>query len=407
MKKILFSALKHADFKKMWLSQVFSQIALNMLTFTLVLHIFDLTRRATSISLVMLASAIPVALIGPFSGVLADRIDYRKIMIYTNFLRFLVALLLLLADTNVLALLEIIFLMSAISQIFTPAESSSVPLLVPEEKLVSANSLVMITTYATLLVGYTIAGPLMNLIGTFWLYIFCAILYLIATWFTSQLSNYDSKVAKTLSIENLAKGIDQVWDEAIAGFNYIRSKKEILSPMIKLTVGWTVLGALITLLPSYGSEVLNINPRFIGPVIIGPAGIGMIIAAFSLTKRIKLNHSREINWGFFIVGISLLLFAGYYFYQHFYFSKALIILLVVIMGFGSSMIQISAQTLLHINSDEKKRGRVFGISSMQLRLATCLPALVVAAVSDLTSPLITMILLAVTVFIYSLILVFE
>lgn len=407
MKKTLFDVLEYADFKKMWLSQVFSQIALNMLTFTLVLHIFDLTGKATSISLVMLASAIPVALIGPFSGVLADRIDYRKIMIYTNILRFFVALLLISADNNVLALLEIIFLMSAISQVFTPAESSSVPLLVPKEKLVPANSMVMMTTYATLLVGYSIAGPLMNYIGTFWLYIICAMFYMIATWYTKGLSNYDGKISKHLSIENIAKGIDKVWDEAIAGFNYIRNNEKILFPMIKLTIGWTVLGALITLLPSYGSEVLKISPKFIGPLVIGPAGVGMILAAILINKRIKLNHTKEMNWGFFIVGVSLLLFSGYFLYQNLYLSRLFVILFIIIMGFGSSMIQISAQTLLHINSDEEKRGRVFGISSMQLRLATSLPALIIAAVSDLTSPLITMILLAVTVFIYSLILVFE
>lgn len=407
MEKSFFSVLKYPDFKKIWLSQVFSQIALNMLTFALVLHIFELTGKATSISLVMIATAIPVAIFGPFSGVLADKIDYKKILIYSNFLRFIIVLMLLFANNNVLAFLEIIFMVSAVSQIFTPAESSSIPLIVPRKELVSANSMVMSTTYITLLIGYSIAGPLLNLFGTIWLFVLCAVLFLLATEANRLLSNFDTKEIRKITIERIASSVDKVWVEMKSGFSYIKNNKKILNPMIKMTIGWTVLGAFITLLPSFGQSVLKIDPKLVGPYIIAPAGVGMFFSALFLSRKEKIKYTRIINLGFIISSIALVAFSFYSFFESIPFSRLIVLLLVVVIGFGSSMIQIPAQTLLHINSDEGKRGRVFGLSSMQLRLATSLPTIIVAAVADLTSPMVTMIILAIGIFLYSLTLIFE
>lgn len=407
MRNSFLNVLRYSDFKKIWLSQVFSQIALNIVTFTLVLDIYEKTKSNTSISLVMIASAIPVAILGPFSGAIADRIDYRKIMLFTNIFRFGAAILLILAHTNILAMLEIIFLISALSQFFTPAESSSIPLVVPKEKLVHANSLVMTTTYATLLIGYASAGPIMNYIGSKWLFVICAGLFLLATEATRLLSNFDKKEIRKLSIQTLASDIAEVWKEVKDGLKYLKGRANVLNPMIKLTIGWTMLGALITLLPAFGESVLKIDPKFIGPAIIGPAGVGMLIAAMVLSKRSKLSQSKVLDGGFIVAGIGLMLFALFGFYESVYLSRFLLIGLVIVLGFGTAMIQISAQTLLHLNSQEDQRGRVFGISSMQLRLATSLPAVVVGGMADLTSPMVTMIILASLFFIYSFSLIFE
>jgi MFS family permease len=322
-------------------------------------------------------------------------------------LRVVIVLLLLFAANNVLALLEIIFLVSAVSQIFTPAESSSIPMIVPEKELVSANSMVMSTTYVTLLFGYAIAGPLLNLFGATWLFVSCAILFLLATEATRMLSNFDTKEIRKITIEKIASSMDKVWIEMKTGFTYIKNSKKILYPMIKLTIGWTVLGAFITLLPSFGQSVLGIDPKLVGPYIIAPAGVGMLLSALFLSRKEKIKHNRIINLGFLISSIALVAFSFYSFFEFIPFSRLIVLLLVVLIGFGSSLIQIPAQTLLHLNTEEEKRGRVFGLSSMQLRLATSLPTIIVAAVADLTSPMVTMILLAVGIFLYSLTLIFE
>lgn len=407
MQNSFLNVLRYPDFKKIWLSQVFSQIALNIVTFALVLHIYDITGRAYAISLVMIASAIPIALFGPFSGVVAEKFNFRKILIYTNILRFVAALLLIPASRDVLAMLEIILIISGLSQIFTPAESSSIPSLVPKNKLMEANSCVLTTTYVTLLLGYSMAGPILKYLGNFWLFVICAILFLIAAWATYALSQYDKKEHSLPSLVNLASSISHVWHDSLEGLRYFRGKTSLTKPMMKLTIGWVILGAFITLLPAFSETVLEMNPKLIGTFIIAPAGFGMVMSLVFMNKRHLVPNEKTINRGFFIFGLALLFLSLYRFYSFLSLRIFILMILIIFMGYGSGYIQVTAQTLLHLNSEENKRGRVFGFSSMQLRLATTLPALFVGGMADLTSPMITMIILALLVFIYAMILVFE
>lgn len=406
MKNSFSKVLKNRDFKRMWFSQVFSQIALNMLTFGSVLHIFELTGKATSISLVMVASAIPVAIFGPFSGVLADRVDYRKILIYTNILRVLAIIFILLSTRNILALLEVIFIVSALSQIFSPAESAAIPLVVPKNQLVGANSTVMTTTFVTILIGYCAAGPLLSLIGAFWLFAICGLFFVMASWATFLLSNFDKKKIEKLTITKFAAGIEHVWREAKTGLHYVTDSRDIWQPMLKLTIGWTIFGSLITILPAFSDSILKIDPKFIAPMVVAPAGIGMFLATLLLNKKTKVSM-QFMNAGFLLAGITMLIFALYPLYSHFFLAIIILLICAMLFGYGTSLIQIPGQTLLHLNSEQDKRGRVFGMSTMMLRLATTLPSLVIGGVSDLTSPLVTMILLATVTMVYSIILIFE
>jgi len=406
MANSFLKVLENRDFKRMWFSQLFSQIALNMLTFGSVLHIFELTGKATSISLVMIASAIPVAIFGPFSGVLADRVDYRKILIYTNLLRVVAIIFLLYSTRNLLAIFEVIFIISALSQIFSPAESAAIPLVVPKNQLVSANSAVMTTTFVTLLIGYCVAGAFLSLLGAFWLFAICGFLFIVASWATFLLSNFDNKKTEKLTITKFATGIEHVWREMKTGLHYVTDSKDILRPMIRLTIGWTIFGSLITILPAFSASILKIDPKLIAPLVVAPAGVGMFLATLSLNKKTTVNMGL-MNMGFLLAGVAMFIVSFYPLYSHFFLAIVVLLILAVIFGYGTSLIQIPGQTLLHLNSEQDKRGRVFGMSTMMLRLATTLPSVIVGGISDLTSPLITMILLGTITIIYAVILMFE
>lgn len=400
MASTFISVLKYRDYLHLWLSQITSQVALNMLNFALVLHIYQLTGSTTSISLVLIASAIPSVIFGPFSGVLADRINYKKILSVTNFLRFLAVLLLFLAKNNVLAMLEIVFLISTFSQFFAPAELSSIPLVVPKNKLVGANSIIMTTMYASLLIGYSIAGPLMSLMTMNGLFLICCLLYLFATVAIMRLTNYDTKQTKKISLSNLARDIESIWLETRQGIKKVRMTSKISQPMFKMAIGWMILGAFVVLLPAFAETNLKISTNLVGLVVIAPAGIGMLIGSLILDRKKTFDFNRAINKAFFLIGVALLLFSVYRLYDEFALARFISTLLVIAIGVGSSIVYISAQTALHINAEEKWRGRVFGINSMLINIAMSVPALVVGGIADLTTPFIAMLLIAFGVFVY-------
>lgn len=392
------TVLRYRDFLKIWISQLTSQTALNMLNFALILHIYQLTGSTTTISLVLIASAIPSVILGPFSGVFADRFNYKKILTYTNFLRFFAVLLLLFAQNNVLALLEIIFIISSVAQFFAPAEQASIPLIVPKHRLIGANSVIVTTTYATLLIGYSVAGPIMRFTSTSFLFLICGLLYLIATLSINSMTNYDLKKIKKITLSTLAIEFENIWKSTKEGIAYGLSNRPILRTLIKLAAGWVALGSFLVLLPGFGTSILKLPADLVGPYVIAPAGIGMIIAAYILDKRKRVNLDSASNWSFIGVGITLFLFAAFKFYHAFAFSRVIVTIIAIGLGFGCSILYISSQTFLHLKTEEKLRGRVFGLAAMLINLAISIPALVVGGISDATSPFVAMIALSIGIF---------
>ncbi len=407
MSNTFAGVLKFRNFYKLWIAQITSQVAHHMLNFALLLHIYDLTKSTTSISLVLIASALPSVIFGPFSGVIADRFNFKKILTYTNILRFFAVLLLFVVKDNVLGILEVIFAISLITQFFSPAENASIPLIVPKEKLVATNSVIMTTMYGSLLIGYSIAGPIMGWLSTEWLILLCALLYLISTWAVNSMRNYDQKEVKKITLTTLAKDIENIWSDTKGAIPIIFKRKKIFSPMMKLTAGWAMLGSFIILMPSFGENVLNIAPRFIGPAIIAPSGLGMLLGAWLLDRKKKFSIVRAMNKSFVVVAATLLLFSLYGFYETFFLSRLVSTLLVIGLGAGTSIVYISAQTALHLNSNKEDRGKVFGISTMFINLAMSVPAVLIGGVADATSPFYAMIMLSVILSLYGLRLMIE
>lgn len=402
MRSGFFSILKNKDFSKLWSAQVLSQLAFNMLNFALILKIYRSTGSITSVSLVLISSALPSILFGPFSGVIADRLNYKTILVFTNALRFLAVLLLILADGNVLAVLEVVFLINAITQFFAPAENSSFPLIIEKSKLLNANSLSISTLYGALLIGYSIGGPVFNAIGSTLFFVVCALMYLCSAFLCHNMSDYDKKEVRPLSILTLAKDISSVWADTKNGIKYIYKDVNVRSPLVKFTLGWIVLGAFVVLLPAFGESVLRIAAPNVGWSIIAPAGLGMLIGAYVLQKRgDNLDKKQTVDLGFIIISLGLFALIMFPLYGHFFISRILMVVSTIVLGFGTSMVYISSQTMLHMNSDNQMRGRVFGITLMLANLAMSLPGLFVGGLADLTSPLIAMAILGIVLFAYT------
>lgn len=391
--------LKNKDFSKLWISQLLSQLAYHMLTYMMILHIYDLTKSLTVISLVMIATSIPSVIFGPFSGVFSDRIDKKKILLITNFARFLIVILLIPLVRNTLADLEIIFLLATVTQFFAPAETSSIPKILPENDFVAANSLYMTTMYASLLVGYSVAGPIQYLVGSRLAFTFVAILYLGAAVANFLMTNYDKSEHKS-SIISFVKDFSTVWSETKEGIYYLIRNKSVYQPMIRLSLGWAMLGAFVVVLPGFAERDLNISTKLVGTLLIAPAGLGMLIAAYLLDKKKNYCKIRATEIGFLLCGFSLIFFTLFRVYGDFNFSLVIPVLLMIVLGASASIVYISSQTLLHLNSEEKIRGRVFGLSSMLISLAMSLPALFIGGLADLTSPFITLLALSILIVVY-------
>ena len=192
--------LSRGEFRKLWLGQIFSQLADK---FYIVLMVFLIAQywvtenpqadpalaeaaaairmgvenRAQIITLlatgIYVANTIPAMLLGTVAGVWADRWPKRAVMVSSNALR---AGLLLLAPLALLpgptwlglswgywALVAMTVLESVLTQFFAPAEQAAIPLLVPSHQLLAANSLYQATSMGATIVGFALGDPILRL----------------------------------------------------------------------------------------------------------------------------------------------------------------------------------------------------------------------------------------------------
>src|SRR6476646_1744818 len=144
------AVLRNRNFLYLWMAQIFSQLAQQMINFALVVQVTDLSAASgTAVAGIIICFTVPAILFSAIAGVFVDRQSKKRMLVITNVARGVVVLLYVLTvalphldqAAGVLILYVNTLIFSAVSQFFVPAEAAMIPLLVPREKLIAANSL--------------------------------------------------------------------------------------------------------------------------------------------------------------------------------------------------------------------------------------------------------------------------
>jgi MFS family permease len=163
--------------KKLWnkdflllifVGQVTSLFGNAILRFALPLYILELTGSAATFGMVSALSFLPMVIMSPLGGIIADRVNKKWVIVALDFITTAFILLYIMVSGFVgvlpvtVAMLMILF---AIQGMYTPAVQSSVPLLVPLDKLVTANAVVNLVTSLSGMIGPVIGGILFAQFG--------------------------------------------------------------------------------------------------------------------------------------------------------------------------------------------------------------------------------------------------
>src|SRR3989440_4251044 len=164
--------LRKRNFLRLWLAQLISMTIFNASNYALLVLIEEVTGSTTLVGLAIICFSLPALLFGAPAGVYVDRMNKRRVLWASNCLRaiatFLFVIALLLNRHQLIPIYLLTFLISCIGQFFTPAEGSSIPLLVNEDELVPALSLFNITLMLAQAIGFILFAPLvLSLLPTF------------------------------------------------------------------------------------------------------------------------------------------------------------------------------------------------------------------------------------------------
>ena len=346
------------NYRATWTGQVVSEIGdhfNNIAVFSLAL---ENTRSGMVVTFIMLSRAIPAILAGPLAGVVLDRFDRKRIMIASDLIRAVVALLFIFAIPRATTglLYPLSGLLMFASPFFTSGRSAILPTIASDEELHTANSLTQTTQWTTLTIGAFLGGVSVKL-GYEWAFFFNAMSFVFSALCISTLRapGFGFRAPRREIKALTEASVMRPWHDYIDGLRYIRSTP-LITGIVLIAVGWATGGGAAQILFSlFGELVFHRGAVGIG-YLFGSAGIGLLIGgAFAhwLGKRIGFDgYKRTVAICYVVHGGSYVIFSQM---KHFWAAMLFIGLSRAAVAV-SSVLNIS-QLLRHVANEF--RGRVF------------------------------------------------
>lgn len=362
------------NFYLLFISQILSQVTVNMMNFLLLARLFESTGSSIATSLLWVAYALPTIFFGPIGAGIVDLVSRRKMLVITNLLQAIVIFVYIFNHQySIFLLFAVIVAYSFLNQFYVPAESASLPSLVSKTKLAKANSLFFLTQQLSLVVGFGFAGVIQKFIGFKGSLILCSGLLFVAAFSVYFLPNMNPTKKLPKNFEAILKTF---FNHILEGYKFIKEKKTILYPLSLLFAAQVGLAIITANLPTIGKEILDVSMAYVGLLVVVPAGIGATIGSIFVTRMVKNKWRKKkiIDVSMAILGFATLalVFGGVI-------STPL---LVVLVGLGFVGINIPTLTFLQEVTPEWLRGRVFGNLWFMITIATIFPIIFSGVISE-------------------------
>lgn len=383
-------------FAKLWGAQVLSLIAQNLLNFSLIIRVYELaqgTRFAnSSVSLLILSFGVPSVLFAAVAGIYVDHWDRKLVMVVSNLTRAVLVLLYLVSGFNLLVVLVLTFLISSITQFFTPAEAAAIPALVGDKLLIAANSLFVLTFYACFIIGYSAAAPIILAFGRNFPYVLTSAMFgvaaVLAVWLPRLMPRHKTS-------PRFGELVAKTGAEMRKNWRTIKSQPQLYFPIIQLSIIQALIGVVLALAPALSKALLKVPLEDASHVLVIPAGIGMVLGVLLVGQLAKRRPKLAIvTTGLVATGAALtaLGLTGQLYrtiHGNFIATQAQVAVIVAgllaILGLMNAVISVAAQTMLQEGTTDQTRGKVFGALNMMINIAATLPVFLAGIFADLFS----------------------
>jgi MFS family permease len=344
----MFSSLKVKYFRIYWLGMFVSLIGTNMQFVAQGWLVFQLTNSAFLLGVVGFLGAIPVFVLSLFGGVLADRVNKRSILFFTQIAFMLLAFLLaVLTQFQLIRPQQIMFiaLLNGIIMAFdAPARQSIVVELVGKKHLFNAITLNSVAFNSSRIIGPAIAGVLISIIGM------SGCFYLNGVSFLAVIAAlFWIKLGGTMTRNN-----NSAFKDLKEGLVFISRNRSILG-LLSLVSVMSLFGiSYIMLMPVFAGNVLHVGVRGLG-VLMSSIGVGALIGSLILARLGDFKYKGKLlTWSVFLFSFLLINFS---------LSKSYIWSIVSLILLGSISLPATAviNTLLQVNVPDEFRGRIMGL----------------------------------------------
>ncbi len=355
--KLMFRSLKYKNFRLFVEGQSLSLIGTWLQMVALTWLVYKMTNSAMILGIVGFSGQIPVFLIGPFAGVLADRWNRHKLLLVTQSLALVQALILtILVFLGIIQIWHIIILsifLGIINALDMPIRQSFVFDMIEDHKEDVGNAIALNSSMVNLarLGGPTIAGIIIATLGEGWCFLLNSISF-VAVIISLLRMDIKPKIASTKEF--------RIIEELKEGFNYSFKFQPIRVLIFLLAIVSLVSSSLTLLAPIFAKEYLQGGASIYG-FLIGAYGAGALFGAiYLLNKKNILGLGKIIVFAVASFGLGIILFG---------FSRIVYISVPIMLFSGTGMMLhiASTNTLLQTIAEENKRGRVMSFYGMAFR----------------------------------------
>ena len=349
-----FAALRHRDFRLLWLGLIVSVTGSQMQTVAINWHVYELTQSAVALGLVGLFRGVPVIVCSLIGGVVADAVNRKRLMIITQTVMLTSAGLLTATTLAGIKSVWPIYLLSALASAATafdlPARQSLMPSLVPLEDFPNAVSLSMIVFNVATISGPALAGVILGARGPAVIYAFNAVSFLaviiaLLAMRVSGSPDLQSDRRQALSFAAMKEGLQFVW------------RTPIMVQTMTLDFVATFFASATLLLPIFARDILQVGAHGYGLLAAAPA-IGSVITAFFMARIGTFRREgRIVVWAVAVYGVATMAFG---LSRVFWFS----LLMLALTGAADTVSTVLRQTIRQLVTPNYLRGRMTSINMM-------------------------------------------
>lgn len=274
-----FTALRHRDFRLLWIGQLISVTGSQMQLAAINWHVFMLTRSPLALGGVGLVRVLPIVFCSLAGGVIADVLDRKRLMLASQGVMFISAVLLAVLTALGRDSLWAIYLLTAIASAAVafdnPARQALLPTLVPAQDFPGAVSLGLVVFNSAIVVGPALAGQLLKVRGPALIYgvnaaSFVAVIIALLMMRGGRRVETEGEVAE-ISFAALREGLRFVW------------RTPIIVQTMTLDFIATFFASATALLPIFAEEILKVGAGGFGWLAAAP-GTGSVITGLLMAR---------------------------------------------------------------------------------------------------------------------------
>jgi MFS family permease len=303
-------ALRHRNFRLIWLGLMLSFTGSMMQNAALLWHVSLLVpnNKGLALGMVGLVKVVPIVVFSMISGVVADAWDRRRLMLMTQVAATLVALALAVLAFRGVTVVWPIYLLAALGAAVgafdLPARNALVPTLVPREHLPNAISLNTIMFQTAAVAGPSLGGLLIAAAGVGWAYLANAISFGAVVAALLMMRDLPSRESAVAGAEVADISLRAAWE----GLQFVFRSPLIRSTML-LDFFATFFSSATALLPIFAQDILRVGARGYGWLYAAPAAgaLAMSAAMVPLNERIE-RRGPTLLWAVTGYGLATVVF---------------------------------------------------------------------------------------------------